>query len=295
VLFGAVVTAEGGPVEIGESTVVMEQAVVRGRERHSTSIGDHVIVGPHAHVNGATVEDEAFLATGSSVFMGARVGAGAEVRINGVVQVNTHLPAEGLVPIGWVAVGDPAEVLPPGDHERIWSIQRELDFPGTAFGLPRAPARELLPAATARYAETFGRHREDRVLGGDPGFERFSSETRWERAVGYSRAVRAGSLVFVAGTTATGEDGVLVGEGDAYAQTRHALANVEAALRQAGAVLADVVQTRLYVRDIARWEEVGRAHAEVFGEIRPVTAMVEVSALVDPRMLVEVEATAFRV
>ena len=91
VLFGAVVTAEGGPVEIGESTVVMEQAVVRGRERHSTSIGDHVIVGPHAHVNGATVEDEAFLATGSSVFMGARVGAGAEVRINGVVQVNTHL------------------------------------------------------------------------------------------------------------------------------------------------------------------------------------------------------------
>ncbi len=97
----------------------------------------------------------------------------------------------------------------------------------------------------------------------------------------------------MAGTTATGPDGVLVGEGNSYLQARQALGNVERALAEAGAALADVVQTRLYVTDIARWEEVGRAHGEVFGEIRPVTAMLEVSALIDPRMLVKVEATAW--
>jgi enamine deaminase RidA (YjgF/YER057c/UK114 family) len=123
--------------------------------------------------------------------------------------------------------------------------------------------------------------------------ERFSSASRFERPIGYSRAVRAGPLVFVAGRTATGPDGELVGEGDPYLQTRQALANVERDLAEAGAGLVDVVQTRLYVTDIARCQEVGRAHGEVFGEIRPVTAMVEVSALVDPRMFVEIEATAW--
>jgi enamine deaminase RidA (YjgF/YER057c/UK114 family) len=105
--------------------------------------------------------------------------------------------------------------------------------------------------------------------------------------------VRCGPFVFIAGTTATGADGELVGEGDAYAQTRQALANVGAALGRASADLADLVQTRLYVTDIERSEEVGRAHAEVFGEIRPVTAMVEVARLIDPQMLVEIEATAY--
>ena len=127
---------------------------------------------------------------------------------------------------------------------------------------------------------------------GEEPIRRFSSGSRWEPVVGYSRAVRAGRLVFVAGTTATGADGELVGEGDPYEQTRQALANVESALREAGARVDDVVQTRLYVTDIAAWEEVARAHGEVFGDVRPVTAMVEVSALIDPRMLVEVEAVA---
>jgi gamma-carbonic anhydrase len=165
ILFGAVVTAEGGPVRIGVRSIVMENALVRGRRGFAATIGDNVIVGPHVHVNGAEVGDCAFLGTGAAVFPGARIGAGAEVRIHGVVHVRSALPPGGLVPIGWVAVGDPAEVFAPSDHERIWAIQETLDFPGTVFGLPRAPATELMPEATRRYAALFGRHRDDRVVG----------------------------------------------------------------------------------------------------------------------------------
>ena len=120
----------------------------------------------------------------------------------------------------------------------------------------------------------------------------YSTQTPWEPYVGYSRAVRVGSFVAVSGTTATGEDGQVVGRGDAYVQTRQALENLQRALAGVGVSIKNVVRTRMFVTDISRWREIGEAHGEFFGDIRPATSMVEVKRLIDPAMLVEIEADA---
>lgn len=161
VLWNAVLTAEDGAIEVGARVVVMEHALLRGRAAHPVRIGDDVLIGPHAHVNGAEIGPGAFIATGAALFPGARIGARAEVRIHGVVHVNSTVSEDGLVPIGWIAVGD--RTFPPDRHEEIRAVQEGLDFPGTVYSLPRsASARERME----RQVAWFGMHRDDRKLNG---------------------------------------------------------------------------------------------------------------------------------
>ena len=166
VLHGAVITAEGGAITLGENVIVMENALIRATSTNPVHIGDHVLVGPMASVSGATIGDEVFLATGSRVFNGARIGARSEVRINAVVHLRTVLPEESVVPISWVAVGDPASILSPDKHDEIWEIQQDLDFPGYVFGLDRSTP-DLMVQLTERYARHLARHADDRPVAPD--------------------------------------------------------------------------------------------------------------------------------
>jgi carbonic anhydrase/acetyltransferase-like protein (isoleucine patch superfamily) len=162
VMFGAQVIAEGGSISIGCECIIMENAVLRSSARHSLSIANNCLIGPNAHVVGCTLEDEVFIATGAAVFHAARLGKGSEVRINGVVHIKTHLAAGETVPIGWIAVGNPAQVLPPGEHERIWHIQKLLDFPLTVYGIERGEA--TTGKITHRLAENLHSHASDEVM-----------------------------------------------------------------------------------------------------------------------------------
>jgi carbonic anhydrase/acetyltransferase-like protein (isoleucine patch superfamily) len=159
ILFGAQLIAEGGAIHIGSECIVMHNAVLRSSARHSLHIGNNCLIGPNSHVVGCTIEDEVFVATGAAVFHSAHLGRGCEVRINGVVHLSTRLDAGATVPIGWVAVGDPAQILPVSEHERIWEVQQPLDFPLTVYGLQRSEAGMV--AITRGLSERLGAHRGD--------------------------------------------------------------------------------------------------------------------------------------
>ncbi|GAB3602370.1 gamma carbonic anhydrase family protein [Microbacterium aureliae] len=161
VLHGAVITAEGGAITLGENVIVMENALIRATATNPVHIGDHVLVGPMASISGAVIGDEVFLATGTRVFNGARIGARSEVRINAVVHLRTTLAEDTVVPIGWVAIGEPPQILSPDRHDEIGAAQRELDFPGYVFGLDRSTP-DLMVQLTERYGRSLARHQHDR-------------------------------------------------------------------------------------------------------------------------------------
>jgi gamma-carbonic anhydrase len=153
----AVIHAVLGPVVIGRDVVVMEHAVLRGRSGHPLVIGDSVLVGPHTHLNGTHVEDEVFIATGASMFPGSHAGTGCELRINSVLHVNSRLAPGTVVPIGWIAAGDPALLFSPDRHDDLWAVQKELDFPRTVYGVERGTSmREIMRRQSRLYGPDAG-------------------------------------------------------------------------------------------------------------------------------------------
>ena len=161
IMYGAQVIAESGAITIGRDCIVMENAVLRSSARHPLTIGNNCLVGPNAHVVGCAVEDEVFIATGAAVFHSARLGKGSEVRINGVVHLKTHVAPGETVPIGWIAVGDPAQVLPPDAHDRIREIQEPLNFPLTVYGFERSEA--TLKKITGQLSKVLGSHASNEI------------------------------------------------------------------------------------------------------------------------------------
>jgi carbonic anhydrase/acetyltransferase-like protein (isoleucine patch superfamily) len=140
----------------------MENAVLRSNARHSLNVGNNCLIGPNAHVVGCTIEDEVFVATGAAIFHSARLGKGCEVRINGVVHLLTHVPAGATVPIGWVAVGNPARILPAGEHDKIWEVQQPLNFPLAVYGFERSEADMV--KITRRLSQALQSHAGDEQI-----------------------------------------------------------------------------------------------------------------------------------
>ncbi|UWF78035.1 MULTISPECIES: gamma carbonic anhydrase family protein [Microbacterium] len=163
VLHGAVITAEGGPITLGEHVIVMENALIRATAADAVHIGDHSLLGTLSSVAGATIGEEVFLASGARVFNGARLGDRCEIRVNAIVHRRTALPEGSVVPIGWIAVGDPAQLFSPDRAEDIAAAQPELDFPGYVFGVDRETP-DLMVQLTERYASSLARHAADRQL-----------------------------------------------------------------------------------------------------------------------------------
>jgi carbonic anhydrase/acetyltransferase-like protein (isoleucine patch superfamily) len=161
IMHGARIIGEaGGAITIGRECIVMQNAVVRAGLRHPCAIGDHCLIGPTAHVTGAVMEDQVFVATGAAIFHGAYLGRGAEVRVHATVHLRTRLEPGATVPMGWIAVGDPARILPPDRHEEIWAVQAPLDFPNWVYGFDRNTP-DLMVQITRGLSEALGAHRED--------------------------------------------------------------------------------------------------------------------------------------
>jgi carbonic anhydrase/acetyltransferase-like protein (isoleucine patch superfamily) len=162
VMFGAALIAEGGSIEIGNNCIILENAVLRSTVKHSLRIGNNVLIGPNSHIVGCIIEDNVFVATGASVFHGAKLCNGSEVRINGVVHLKTVLPENETVPIGWIAVGDPVKILPPESHEEIWAVQKPLNFSKHVYGVDRKPDGEaIMPQITEMMEKALETHKDD--------------------------------------------------------------------------------------------------------------------------------------
>jgi carbonic anhydrase/acetyltransferase-like protein (isoleucine patch superfamily) len=153
VLHTAVLNGELGPVRIGSDVIVMEGALVRGRPTHPVEVGDAVLIGPHAHLNGTVIEDEVFIATGVAIFPGSRAGTGSELRVNSVLHVNSALEPGTVLPIGWIAAGRPAQLFSPDRHADLGAVQELLDFPGTVYGVARGTS---MRAIMRRQCELYG-------------------------------------------------------------------------------------------------------------------------------------------
>lgn len=154
VCHGAVLVAEGGRIEIGHNTIVMENSVLRSTQFNDCTVGDNVMIGPNCHLTACRIDSEVFVATGVSVFNGAHVEQGAELRINAVVHLSTRVPSDATVPIGWIAVGNPAQIFSPDQHEAIWAVQKGLNFPMTVFGVDREATADdsVVKRMTDRYS-----------------------------------------------------------------------------------------------------------------------------------------------
>jgi carbonic anhydrase/acetyltransferase-like protein (isoleucine patch superfamily) len=164
--FGAVIVAESGPVRIGAHCVIMDTAVLRGTRKDALTIGENVLIGPRASLVGCTIEENAFIATGASIFNAAHIGARAEIQVNGIVHLRSRLPPDAVVPLGWIAVGDPAIIRASTAHDEIWAVQKTLDFPGYVFGAERPePGDSFMPEMMPRYADALRRwHADDREV-----------------------------------------------------------------------------------------------------------------------------------
>lgn len=170
VLHGAVLTADGGPVRVGAGCVIMEHAVLRGTRAHPVSVGDHVLAGPHSYLVGCEIGDEVFVATGAMVFNGARIGRASSVALGGAVHIGCVVPPETRIPIGWVAVGDPARLYPPGEAGQVRAgLEEAGGFLPAVFGAdPAADRGQQMRTAMARYTRALARHRDDEIMD-EPG------------------------------------------------------------------------------------------------------------------------------